>query len=371
MLNNKINGTLFVAFILCFIGALTAQRYINNFIIFISSFSHFSEQKHLYHLYPEEYHDYFLYGPIFTILIAPFKLIPISISKVLWSVLNFSVYAFAIKKLLKRNVTYFYIWFILCFQDIYLSGLSFEINNLMVAIIIIVFIYIQRSKEFISGILVGLFSMIKIFPIASLMFLSFNINRKKYILGILVGILIAIIVPMLFTNYDYTLNSLKEWLEVLSHKDHINRQLNNMVDYSFPGIIRKTSSNPNLSSFYFLFFGCIIALVLFIKNYLRQNLKYELLVFSILSILVFNSNSESPSFIISSTAVAIWWIFVVKEKNRWEYFLIILYFLFSVLPTIDFYPKYIRDEYLHGYSLRALPPTLIWFHLVFKAIFKK
>jgi hypothetical protein len=179
----KNKKTIFILFTiaacLALIGALTAERYLNNFIIFTSSAAHFFDLKSLYSLYPEEYHDYFLYGPVFPIIIAPFSWIPVIISKGLWVLLNLGVYLFAIYKLFKRNLKYYYWWIAICFQDIYLSGLSYEINNLMVAIIILCFIYIQRNKELISGFLSGLFAMIKIFPIMGLLFISFNTNNEN------------------------------------------------------------------------------------------------------------------------------------------------------------------------------------------------
>jgi Glycosyltransferase family 87 len=359
-----------IAVCLAAIGALTAERYLNNFIIFTSSADHFFNQKPLYNLYPIEHHDYFLYGPVFTIIIAPFSMIPIAISKTLWVLFNLGIYLFAIYKLFKRNLNYYYWWIAICFQDIYLSGLSYEINNLMVAIIILCYVYIQRKKEIIAGLLSGLFAMIKLFPIMALLFLSFKGNKNKFTIGFIAGIALAVLLPILFTNSNYIFDQLYEWKNVLIHKDELNRSLNPMVDYSLPGMFRKNLHSPNISNFPFLIFGFVCLLGLFIINWFRHNLKLDLLVLSILTILVFNSNTESPSFIISSTAVAIWWNLVENKKTKTSYFLLIIYFLFSVLPTIDGYPKVFKDHYLHELGFRAFPPTLIWFYIVFKAYLK-
>ena len=48
----------------------------NNYLIFSRSFFHALEQTPLYVEYPKEYFDLFLYGIPFTLLIAPFSIMP-------------------------------------------------------------------------------------------------------------------------------------------------------------------------------------------------------------------------------------------------------------------------------------------------------
>ena len=49
------------------------HSHINNFVIFKSSTGHFFNQMPLYVEYPKEYFDLYLYGPVFAILMAPFR----------------------------------------------------------------------------------------------------------------------------------------------------------------------------------------------------------------------------------------------------------------------------------------------------------
>ena len=48
----------------------------NNFLIFKQSFWHVVDQLPLYIHYPKEYFDLFLYGPTFSMVIAPFAVPP-------------------------------------------------------------------------------------------------------------------------------------------------------------------------------------------------------------------------------------------------------------------------------------------------------
>ena len=48
----------------------------NNYIIFKQSFFHLTENKDLYRDFPPEHWDYYKYSPTFSVLMAPFALLP-------------------------------------------------------------------------------------------------------------------------------------------------------------------------------------------------------------------------------------------------------------------------------------------------------
>ena len=76
-----------------------AEGLANNYLIFSRSFFHALEQTSLYVEYPKEYFDLFLYGIPFTLLIAPFSIMPTMVGSALWSLFNALLLYFAIKKL--------------------------------------------------------------------------------------------------------------------------------------------------------------------------------------------------------------------------------------------------------------------------------
>ena len=49
----------------------------NNFSIFRQSFWHTLNELPLYAAYPEEYNDIFHYGPVFSLVVAPFAITPL------------------------------------------------------------------------------------------------------------------------------------------------------------------------------------------------------------------------------------------------------------------------------------------------------
>jgi hypothetical protein len=355
-----------IGVLLAIVGAITAEGYQNNFKIFQGAYFHFIENKPMYNTYPEEYFDFLLYGPFFSLIIGWFCQLWFHLDKVLWVIFNTSVYLYAVDQLFDKKNGLYFAWILICFQDIYISGLSFEITNSIIGVVIFSFVLVLRQKVFLSGLLSGLFAMVKLFPILSLLFISIK-KGQKFILGFIVGVGLAIIVPMMFSSYEYTLKNYLDWTQALILKDALNRNLNSMIDYSLPGMIRKNFENPNISSVYFVLFGFVILFGLFVKNYFKKNLHYELLVLAILTSFVFNSSSESPTIIISSTAVAIWWNFVEDKKTLWSYLFLFLYMLLTALPSIDGYPKEFKYEILHQRGFRALMPTFLWFYVAIKS----
>jgi beta-lactamase regulating signal transducer with metallopeptidase domain len=63
----------------------------NNYLIFKHVFFHTIEKKSLYGLYPESYFDHNHYGPIFSVFIAPFAVLPDAVGMPLWAVFNAAV----------------------------------------------------------------------------------------------------------------------------------------------------------------------------------------------------------------------------------------------------------------------------------------
>lgn len=362
-INNERRISISIAITLAVIGALTAKNYQNNFKIFQGAYFHFKEMLPLHNAYPEEYFDFLLYGPAFSLIVAPFSQIYFHVDKVLWVVFNSLLYIYAMDKIFDNKKGFYYSWIFICFQDIYISGLSFEITNAMVGIIVLSFIFIERHRFFLSGSIAGFFSTIKLFPVVTLLFFSQK-PEKKFIFGFVFGLFLAVFLPAIFSSLDYTLNSYYEWFKALQLKDSLNCQSNSMIDYSLPGLFRKNLNYINFSTWLFLLFGIFSLFPLFVKNWYFKNLKYELLVLGILSCFIFNSSSESPTIIISSTAVALWWNLIEKKKTVMSYLFLVCYMLFTAIPSITGYPEEFKQEILHARGFRALMPVLLWFYVL-------
>ncbi|RZJ99711.1 MAG: DUF2029 domain-containing protein, partial [Flavobacterium sp.] len=119
----------------------------NNFIIYRYAFYHAIDQTNLYIEYPLEYYDIFLYGPLFSLLIAPFALLPTTIGAIGWIVANtffllFAIYRLPIKKEWKIALAF------LCSNELMITNAWFQSNAFVCACILLGFAYIQKEKEY-------------------------------------------------------------------------------------------------------------------------------------------------------------------------------------------------------------------------------
>jgi hypothetical protein len=76
-------------------GGLT---HYNNFLVFRLAFVHLVEGRNLYLDFPGEHFDNFLYSPTFAVLMAPFSVLPVEPSLVLWNVANALVMVAGIRR---------------------------------------------------------------------------------------------------------------------------------------------------------------------------------------------------------------------------------------------------------------------------------
>lgn len=94
------------------IAGLTKLYKCNNFLIFKYVYWHTIEKVSLYVPYPDCYNDTNHYGPFFSLIIAPFAIVPLPVGVIAWSiVLALSLY-YAIRVLpITRWQHVFIYWF--------------------------------------------------------------------------------------------------------------------------------------------------------------------------------------------------------------------------------------------------------------------
>jgi hypothetical protein len=86
---------------------------------------------------------------------------------------------------------------------------------------------------------------------------------------------------------------------------------------------------------------------------------------------IFSSGSESPTYIIAFVGVAIWFVIQPKPISNFYVALLIFAFLLTSLSPSDLIPKYLKDNYIRPYALKALPCVLIWLAIVYEMLINK
>lgn len=345
---------------------------INNYKIFKNVFYHTINKLPLYKEYPLEYFDHNHYGPIFSIVIAPFAMLPDYIGIPLWSLFNAGILAWAITQLpLKSSQINAILW--ICLHELLTTLLGLQFNPLMTAIILLSFVYIEKAKDFWSAFFIVLGVFVKLYGIVGLAFFFFSKNKFKFILSLIFWSIVIFCLPMLLSSPEYIIQTYKEWFERLVEKNNENAGLNSYQDISLMGIVRRFFQDSSISNLPFLIGGIILfgLQYLRIKEYKEVSYRLMLLASVLIFTVIFSSGSESPTYIIAFVGVAIWFVIQPKPISNFYILLFIFALILTSLSPSDLIPKYLKDNFIRPYALKALPCVLIWFTIFYEMLRNK
>lgn len=338
----------------------------NNFSIFRQSFWHTLNELPLYAAYPEEYNDIFHYGPVFSLVVAPFAITPLWLGLLTWSVAQSLFLFWAIKMLpgIKRERIFIY-WF--CAHELLTSLFMSQFNISITAIIVLSYALIEKEKDIWAAFVIMLGTFTKLYGITGLAFFFFSRHKVKFSLSCVGWALVMIAAPMILSGPGYILSQYTAWLVDLSEKNSDNL-FALMQNISFLGMVRKISGSASYSDMYLIIGG----LILFGLPYLRiGQYKYEafrktLLASVLMFVVLFSTGSESSTYIIAFTGVAIWYTAVPWKRSALDIALMVFAFILTSMSPSDLFPKYVRVHYVYPYALKALPCMLIWLKLTFE-----
>ena len=340
----------------------------NNYLIFKNVFNHTLEQKSLYATYPNLYFDHNHYGPVFSLFIAPFAILPDGIGMVLWCIFNALVLVYAISQInIESSKINLILW--ICAHEFLTAILGQQFNPIMTSIIILSYVLIEKEKDFWSACLIVLGTFIKLYGIVGLAFFFFSKQKLKFIASFVFWSVVFFVLPMAISSPEFILNSYSEWFARLVEKNNENAALTSMQDISIMGMVRKTLNMPHLSNMLFLLPGLLLFGLPYLRFNMFSNKKFQLLLLSSVLIftVIFSSGSESPTYIIAFAGVAIWFV-IQEEKTKWTWFLFIFAMILTSFSPSDIIPKFIRETYVKPYALKALPCVLIWFQIIYELL---
>ena len=339
----------------------------NNYLIFKYVFWHTWEQKPLYEL-DIAYLDSNHYGPFFSILIAPFAILPDWLGMILWNLLNIIVLLIAIFKLpvSERNQKII-AW--ICAHECLTSLFSFQLNVVITGLILLSFIYMEKQQSIKTTFVIVIGLLTKLYGIVALAFFFFYKKKLNFILSLPITLAILFCLPMVISSPSFIVQSYQDWFNSLIVKSMSN-EINMAADISFLGFIRKTFG-LRINVLYGCAFGGLLLLIALLRTKMYEFIHYRMFILSyvLLCLVLFNTNVESPTYIIGFMGVAIWFTFV--EKSRYTYFLLIFAIILTSFSPSDLFPKSIREQYVIPYALKAVPCILIWFDITYRLLFIK
>lgn len=340
----------------------------NNFLIFRGVFWHTIQKLSLYDFYPTEYNDHNHYGPIFSLVIAPFAVVPDAIGLLGWLVVLALGMYYAVRRLpLEEGRQIFLYWF--CAHEL-LTALQMQQFNIAIAAIIIgSFAAIEKGREATAAFLIVLGTFVKLYGVVGLAFFFFVKRKPRFILALIGWSVVCFVAPMLISSPEYVVGQYVEWYERLAAKNGENT-FSLMQNISLLGMIRKISGSASYSDLLVILPG----LALFGLPYLRFGqyrhlaFRYAILSSVLLFVVLFSTGSESSTYIIPFAGIALWYATSPWKRSGWDVALLVFAFVLSSLSPSDLFPRSLREAYVLPYALKALPPTLIWLRLSYELL---
>ena len=338
-----------------------------DYSVFYHSFWHAWQQMPLYIIYPED-GNYFLYGPLFAVLMTPLAVLPFQLGRLLWLLLITFVPYWSIRKTsFSIRQQLFILWFTAA--EAALCILDSESNSLILACLIFSYYLIDKEKDQWAALVIALGAATKLFGIVGLAFLPFSRHKLRLCSWVIIWLVLLLGLPMIVFGPEYVWGQYIEWYNVLVHKNDLN-QFASGQNVSLLGIVRKVSGCATYSDLWLMIPGAILFALPYLRidQYKYPAFRQTILASVLMFMLLFTTSSESSGYIIAMTGVAIWYTAAPWKRSKWDIALMVFAFIVTSMTPSDLFPKVLWREVIKPYSLKALPTTIIWLKLTYELL---
>jgi hypothetical protein len=329
--------------------ALTAQRSFFphphwTFWIFRASFWHLLRGQNLYARYGS--HDLFKYSPTAALLIAPFAVFPYPVGMLFWNAFNVGALILAFRRLFPSRLAALALLLVL--PELFNATQASQSNALVAALILIAFYNLEGDGAFAATLAIAVGTAIKIFPIAALSLAVLYPRRLRGALAFALCAAALFLLPLAITSTAMLHAQYGWWLGVEAHDAvargaSVMRVLHELFHVDWP-------------NWPVQLVGVLVLLAPLCRRsrwsdiHFRRTFLASLLVF----VVIFNHQSETPSFIIAATGVAVWYIWSPRDHLRLAFVLLSLTGLYAwgYLPIWA-----VMQGELHG---MVLPSWRLW-----------
>ena len=338
----------------------------NNFLIFKQVYWHVVERLPLYIEYPAEYFDLNHYGPTFSLVIAPFAIPPTWLGMLLWLVaLTLGLYVAIRHNAFTRYQQVFIYWF--CIHEL-LNGIQMQQFNIAItAIILLSYYFIEKEKDFWAALMIVLGTLVKLYGIVGLAFFLFSRHKGRLVGSLVFWAVVLFVAPMVISSPDYIVGQYHDWLACLVEKNADN-MFSQGTNISLLGLVRKISGCAAYSDLWLIIPGVVAFALPYLRlgqyhhEAFRQTLLASVLMFTVL----FSTGSENSSYIIAVVGVAIWFTAAPWQRSKWDIALMVYVFIFCTMAHSDLMPRFVREEWMKPYGLKALPVVVVWLKLCYE-----
>ncbi len=324
----------------------------NNYLIFRAASLHLLHGQDLYAAYPALHFDFYKYSPSFALLFLPFALLPFSPSMLLWNALNASALYVALGMVLPRRAAT--VARAIVFLDMLGSMQNVQTNALVTALIIFTFAAYERRHTVLGGLAAVTGACIKLFPIAAVSFAIFHRDKVRVALATATSTAALLLLPLVVTPPATLLSQYASW-RAIETKDALDRgftvmeMLQLLVHGNWP------NWPIQLLGTLLLVAPVLVRRARWTQWEFRRLYLCSLLVFCV----IFNHQSESPTFVIAVAGAGIWFA-ALARPTRAEWALFGFLVVCTILASSDAMPEAIQEALFNPYRFKTVPLIVLW-----------
>lgn len=332
------------------------SRY-NNYLIFKYSFTNLNNGVNMYIHHPEQHYDLYKYSPSFAVLFAPFSRLNDTAGLILWNLLNALPLFVAVLLIPWKDdkKKMYVLWFILI--ELMTNMQNSQSNGLVAALLIGAFASFERHNNMLAALFIVLSVYIKVFGLLmAVMFMVYE-KRQQFMMWFAAWGIILFLLPLLFTSPQGYIMQLEGWVHLLQNDHSISDGISVFgILHSWFGIMHFKGA--------VLIIGLLLLLlpILFIRHFISFGFRLRYFASLLIWLVIFNHRAESPTYIIAAAGAALWY-FQKEKPTRPETGMMLLLFVLTILSPTDLFPRYLRNEFVVPYALKALPCVIVYFKI--------
>lgn len=338
------------------------------------------------HVYPYpldaiEFHVGYKYSALFGVLFYPIQALPFELGRLLWILLNFSVFMVGLGIFLAHGYTSerntiatllnkpykLAILLVLVFNEMSVSIKIGQANSLICGMMLLGLAFYAQGRDLAAGVVLALASNFKIFPLALALLLLWDF-RPVYWKSFFGSYILMLFLPALVLGWNWNMEMLIAWHKTLFLDFNTESKLSLMK-------FLEVNFNFNSSAVYrgFVVLNIILLCVGYRRSFSASRADGLRLLYPLtaLFILLFNHRSEIELFVLVSPVYAAMFLSILEKKAEGgnatpeTVFLVIGYFLITHLRT-DLMPSVVGEVLFHDRS-QSLGSLILYLYFAYQA----
>jgi len=330
-------------------GVLTQS---NNFAVFRWAAINLLAGTDLYAAHPGQHVDFYKYSPTFALLFLPFAQLPFALALLAWNLLNALLLYYALVRLLPGRPGV--IALALVYLELLLSLQYTQSNALVAASMILAFLAFERGRQLGAALWIALGTFIKLFPLAGVTLALFHPRRWRFAV-LLAGLAVVLAaLPLVVVSPDALAAQYRSW-RAIEAADTLNRGYS-LMQYLYMWVGADWPNWPvQLAGTVLL----LLPLALGRRRWGEYRFRLRFFCSILVYVVLFNHQSETATFVIAFTGIAIW--YVSSERNPWRTAVVAAMLLVMLLHDVEIVPLWVKDQVFVPHRLKGIPCVAAWF----------